>query len=201
MFEQEEWAAVVGFEGLYEVSNLGRVRGIDRRNNGRKVKGVMLKIQTHRKRRKVGLHDMKVWDKSVSTLVCEAFNGPRPKGKQVAHYDGNSLNDKARNLRWATPKENEADKIRHDTKLRGEKCHGAKLTVGDVRKIKHDLSKGAMQTELAKQYGVSQTAIFYISSGRNWKHVPLQEIASGVMADHHDSAAMDIMRALRDGNE
>lgn len=44
--------------------------------------------------------------KRVSILVCEAFHGPRPKGLDVMHLDGNSLNDRPENLGWGTRKEN-----------------------------------------------------------------------------------------------
>jgi transposase-like protein len=57
----------------------------------------------------------------VHHLVLAALLRPRPAGYQAAHGDGNKLNNTAANLRWATPKENNADKLRHGTALLGTK--------------------------------------------------------------------------------
>jgi hypothetical protein len=51
----------------------------------------------------------------VHRLMLEAFVGPCPTGHQAAHCDGDRHNNVLTNLRWATRKENEADKLRHGT--------------------------------------------------------------------------------------
>jgi molybdenum cofactor biosynthesis enzyme MoaA len=51
----------------------------------------------------------------VHHLVAELFIGPRPEGHQVRHFDGNSANNAATNLRYGTQSENELDKVRHGT--------------------------------------------------------------------------------------
>lgn len=48
-------------------------------------------------------------------LVCTAFHGPRPEGKEVAHEDGDPLNNRADNLSWKTHAENQLDIRRHGT--------------------------------------------------------------------------------------
>jgi hypothetical protein len=55
----------------------------------------------------------------VHHLVLEAFVGPRPAGHEAAHGDGDKTNNALANLRWATPKENAADRYRHGTVLFG----------------------------------------------------------------------------------
>jgi hypothetical protein len=55
----------------------------------------------------------------VHHLVLLAFVGPRPAGRQAAHGDGHRTNNLLSNLRWATPKENTADRYRHGTVLFG----------------------------------------------------------------------------------
>jgi hypothetical protein len=55
----------------------------------------------------------------VHRLVLETFVGPRPAGHQAVHGDGDRYNNALTNLRWATRKENEADKRRHGTLLLG----------------------------------------------------------------------------------
>lgn len=58
---------------------------------------------------------------NINTLVLEAFTGPRPAGMETRHLDGNRKNNDIKNLRWGTPKENQADRIPHGTALRDEK--------------------------------------------------------------------------------
>jgi HNH endonuclease len=63
----------------------------------------------------------------VHRLVLEAFVGKAPQGMQCAHADGNRANNALGNLRWVTRKENEADKLRHGTRLSGDRSfHGQK---------------------------------------------------------------------------
>lgn len=108
---------------------------------------------------------------SVHRLVCAAFHGRCPNGKQAAHWDGNSLNNKPRNLRWATPVENTADKARHGRVIQGEAHHLSKLRSADIPIIRKLLKQGIGQREIAKMYGVSQLPIFDISKGKSWKSV------------------------------
>ena len=110
---KEIWKPVVGYEGFYEVSNIGRVRSLARIvecNDGRKRK-----IKTRILRQPcapsgyymVTLHkNGKQKSGLVHRLVCEAFI-PNPLGKgEVNHKDENSKNNNAPNLEWVTSKEN-----------------------------------------------------------------------------------------------
>jgi hypothetical protein len=81
----------------------------------------------------------------VHHLVLEAFVGPRPAGRQAAHGDGDKANNVVTNLRWATRKENEGDKVRHGTKVfgartaQGRKTHcarGHRFDEGNTRRTK-----------------------------------------------------------------
>jgi hypothetical protein len=60
-------------------------------------------------------------------LVCEAYHGPAPSPiHHAAHWDGDKENNSASNLRWATPQENEADKVRHGRRPASrDHSHGA----------------------------------------------------------------------------
>lgn len=65
--------------------------------------------------------------RKVHRLVCEAFHGPRPEGKQcVAHRDGDTENNRPHNVYWATYLENAADRDRHGTTAKGESS-GARI--------------------------------------------------------------------------
>lgn len=106
----------------------------------------------------------------VHRLVAEAFH-ENPEGKSdVAHTDNNGLNNSADNLRWATVRENMADKYRHGTDTRGSKHCCAKLTQEQVEYIRS--MKGAywgVQMDLARQFGVTDSTINTIMHGKHWK--------------------------------
>lgn len=177
----EIWKPVVGFEGLYEVSNLGRVKSVGRTVYAKTKLGDplprwhrerMLSMQEH----KVGgywlVHlykDNKRKCDTVHNLVAAAFLGPRPTGKQAAHDDGNPKNCRWDNLIYKTVIDNHADKRRHGTHLQGERCHTAVLTEDDVRVIlRHPLARS---DDLADKFGVSRACVNAIRGGRTWRHV------------------------------
>lgn len=108
--------------------------------------------------------------KSVHTLVCTAFHGPRPPGMEVAHYDGDSHNNRADNLRWATHAENSADMTRHGSHRErvGERVPSSKLSAAQVRLIRSIEPWHGSQTYLAKRFGVCQTTIHNVVTGKTW---------------------------------
>ena len=109
---EEIWKDVVGYEGYYQVSNLGRVRSLDRMaSNGRKIKGKILstKVNTPPYYPRVSLSvNGKMKLVQVHRLVAQAFvYNPDPEHKtQVGHKDESRTNNRADNLEWVTPKEN-----------------------------------------------------------------------------------------------
>ena len=127
----ERWKPVTGYEGIYEVSNHGRVRSVDRTitcSDGRvrRHKGKSLSTPLMQQggyphvcfyiQGKSKVH-------AVHPLVAEAFIGPRPEGMEVCHYDGNPANNHVDNLRYDTPSENAFDKVRHGTHYSAAKTH------------------------------------------------------------------------------
>ena len=106
----------------------------------------------------------------VSRMACEEFNGPPPSPKHHAAHNCGRGRDGCVNpahMRWATPKENEADKREHGTLNTGERNGGAKLTEAQARYILSMKGKvtGRM---LAKQFGVTFQAISKIHTGTKW---------------------------------
>lgn len=165
----EEWRAVPGHEGVYEVSSFGRVKSLDRilvkdhaaRGYPRPVKGKLLKPKAT-----VGGYlfvslssaDGVKGNRYVSHLVAEAYIGPRPCGMQVAHNDGVRGNNCEDNLRYATRSENEGDKEIHGTRPRGEAAWNAKLSDADIAKIR-ELGGSLPQSAIGKMFGIKQPAV------------------------------------------
>lgn len=133
----EEWRAVVGFEGSYEVSDQGRVRSLPRsityeKNTGpsRSVtkfwKGRVLRPGTVKSGHQLvvlSIGNVK-HSKFVHDLVLRTFVGPPPIGTECCHYDGDAANNPLSNLRWDTRLANVQDMVRHGTaNFGGYKSH------------------------------------------------------------------------------
>lgn len=180
--KEEIWKDVVGYEGLYEVSNMGKVRSISRKvvdKNGKRIT-FNEKLKTLHTD-DIGRVSTQLWknnkmkNKRVHILVLEAFDGPRPEGMEGCHNDGNPSNNKHNNLRWDTPINNAADKKIHGTYHFGETVNGSKLTESDVRAIKEILdTQEWRQHEIANWFGVDQAIISRIHTGKIWGHIQLE---------------------------
>lgn len=173
----EIWKPVVGFEGLYEVSDLGRVRSLGRISYRRNrwgpmeytCKSCILKPTIVRDRFQVSMHGTKGQvSRKVAHLVAEAFIGKRPPHKHVCHNDGNSFNDSASNIRYDTPLENNLDKYSHGTMPIGEGHHAARLTDDVVIFIR---KCNISDRKLAKILGVSKSTVRSARIGETWRHI------------------------------
>ena len=170
----ENWKAVVGYDGLYEVSDLGRVRSLPRLTATGMRGGKLLKPRLNTAGYlRVNLSDgvTKHQPSNVHQLVALAF--PAGDGPQVRHLDGNKLNNRADNLRYGTSKEDYQDRVKHGVRYdtTGERNGQAKLTEIDVVAIKHGLQLGVKQVVLAPYFGVSFQTISEIHRGLSWQGV------------------------------
>jgi hypothetical protein len=105
-------------------------------------------------------------------LICEWAHGPVPEDKeQAAHSCGNRLCVNPHHLRWATRRENEADKVIHGTTNRGARSGSAVLTPDDVRRIRSAVKSGVTMYVLSKQYGVAHKTIKRAALGLSWSEV------------------------------
>lgn len=171
-----EWRQVEGAKH-YQVSDDGRVRSIDRlkmTSNGqlRRYRGVELSWTTNQHgHRKVPIRmdDGTTKLHYIHSLVALAFIGPRPEGAEVAHNDGDHTNNTPSNLRYATPKGNQRDKVYHGTHLTKERHPGAKLDEAKVAYVRRAIGMGFTQKDIAEAVGVCRTTISAIATGRTWK--------------------------------
>lgn len=108
--EEEIWRDIPGYEGLYQASNLGRVRSLDRlvqHNYGdTAVKKGKILTPRHGRGQVTFIKDGVRSYPLVSRLVYSAFNGPIPEGMQVNHISEDFTDDRLENLNLMTPKEN-----------------------------------------------------------------------------------------------
>jgi|GEM_PF-2047763 len=179
----EVWKPVVGREGDYEVSDLGRVRSLDgyilrRCGKGANPDGLMKQFRKGRILRPgrhpfgylmVNLERRMV---PIQWMVAEAFIGPRPVGMMVLHNDGVPHNNAATNLRYGTDSENVADAFLHGTKPFGSRCSWAKLhewTAGCIRALKGF----AKPRELALLFDISEASVRLIHAGKSWCRAPV----------------------------
>lgn len=185
---KEEWRPIAGYSG-YEVSSLGRVRGLARADAaGNRIKGCILTPRRHSGGYlRVTLCDGKSHDFFIHRLVLQTFVGPCPPEKQGCHNDGNRQNNALSNLRWGTRIENMADKKLHGTEQlgakhwmvrkphwvrRGEKVPTSVLTVTDVERIRDLRINGCTCKSIAQWIGSTRENISVIDRRITWRHVP-----------------------------
>lgn len=119
--EIEVWRDVPGYEGLYAVSSLGRVRSAPRRGTRG---GLLAQSISSNGYPSVGLFKSSVQrTRTVHSLVAEAFLGPPPAGQEVLHRDDDKLNPTLANLHYDTRTENRLDRVRLGTDHNVNKTH------------------------------------------------------------------------------
>lgn len=116
-------------------------------------------------------------------VVAMVFIGPAPSPQHhVAHNDGNFRNNHVSNLRWATPKENNADKRLHGTYQLGSETSCAKLDENAVRFIRQSDLSGL---ELAAMFGVTRRAVDRARNGESWPHVDVPPVKRRKGSHYH----------------
>lgn len=171
---EENWREITGWPG-YEVSDLGRVRSWKQRSKGRvwtvdrNQPPRILKSDLRNGYASIILSEKgkKTAHASVHRLVLEAFVGP---GGDLhgAHCNGDKSDNRAANLRWATPVENNADKKQHGTHQSGDRAGTAKLTWALVDQIRQRRDQGESVVALSKAFAVCRNTISNITANRTW---------------------------------
>lgn len=165
----EVWLPVVGYEGLYEVSDQGRVRSIARIKRYRTYGGRILKPALNRNYLCVGLcRDGTSTTRSVHSIVAEAFLGPKADGTVVRHGPNGNLDNTPSNLSYGTQADNINDKRRDGTWQIADTAGRRVLTSKQVVEI---YQSTCSSPELAAAYGVDQSTIRAIWRGKNWRSI------------------------------
>lgn len=124
----EEWRVLPDANGKYQVSSLGRVRG---------VKGEILSTPVGKQGyRRVTVLRVRRY---LHHCIALAFLGPRPPGAHIRHLNGDKADCRVSNLAYGTPRQNAADKLRHGKDANARKTHckqGHELTPDNIYRTK-----------------------------------------------------------------
>jgi len=170
----ETWKPIAGYEGIYEVSDLGRVKRVAPSKHsypGKILAGgldqdgyrILLLYKLDGKRRMFKEH----------RLVAQAFIPNPDNFPQVNHKNTVKTDNRVENLEWCSSKHN----INHavDNGLwnpsKGESHHQSKLDERAVQEIRQLLSEGTSHSAIARMFGVQHSTIGDIHRGLTWKHV------------------------------
>lgn len=174
----EEWRAVVGYEGLYEVSDMGRVRSLQRTARlGHSVRPVPARVlrpgQTTCGYQTCRLSDEgTVVPKLIHRVVAEAFIGTCVDGEQVNHKNGVKTDNRIENLEYLSAGDNFWHAIGAGLiNVSGADNPAAKLSADDVRSIRKRFHSGARKVDLAREYGLSKSAIGRAIERKTWASV------------------------------
>ncbi|MNQ16329.1 NUMOD4 motif protein [compost metagenome] len=179
MEEVEIWKDVEGYEGMYQVSNLGRVKSLPRFKkkteqiiSGSLITTGYLVVQLRKNNKRSS--------KLIHRLVLAAFD-PHPEQDELLgnHKDLDRLNNKLSNLEWTTAQGNcdhywdTTDLSQRKETPKGESHHLAKLTEDDVREIRRLYFTEEIEnySEIARRVGIGPATVSAIIKGKIWWRV------------------------------
>jgi predicted XRE-type DNA-binding protein len=173
--EQEIFKPIKGYEGYYEVSNLGRVKSLAKVWSVGRKKDTILSLGN----RKNGYNFVILCvDKikkyaSVHRLVAEHFCHKKEGCNVVNHLDSNTQNNNASNLEWTTYSGNAIHAFEKGRRkgMIGEKHPNRKISLEDVLKIKQMCSlSNFSQKQIANLFNIRQSQVSRIKTGTRWNN-------------------------------
>lgn len=177
-YMEEIWKDIDGYEGLYQVSNLGRVRSLDRvvvYSNGREClhKGKIINNHDngHGYRYITLTNGGKRKNHYVHRIVAEAFIINEDCLPEVNHIDNDRSNNDITNLEWCSKKENMNHMIKQDRQIKGSDVHCSKLNEEKVIEIRKLISQGESYGSIADKFNICKQTISNIKLHKIWKHV------------------------------
>lgn len=167
----EIWKDVVGYIGLYMVSNLGRVKSFNYKHTGKEQ--ILKSSNDSHGYLKVSLYKNNKREYfKVHKLVLEAFGSLYSSGLECRHLNGVRSDNRLCNLKLGTGKENCRDAINHGTFQMGSKHYLSKLDDDQIRVIRNLCKEGELTLEkIGKRFGVSITTISDIKNKKIYKSV------------------------------
>lgn len=176
---EEIWKDIPAYEGIYQASNLGRIRSLDKqvmcRGGNRIAKGRVLVQSFNQRYLNVSLcgWGMKITFRS-HRLIWESHRGGIPCSIQINHVDGNPLNNCLTNLETVTASENiiHAHKNGLINVAKGE--IRSNLKTSDILQMFKLHGKGLNNSQIAQFFNVKRETVRDILSGKRWRHIKQQ---------------------------
>lgn len=191
------WVPLLGFDGLYEISDDGLVKTLTYRGYKRRTPRLLTQHSIYGYRYVTLTKDRRTYSVRVHRAVLGSFSGHYPPGMDCAHQNGVWDDNRLENLAWMTPKANTQQKWQHGTMLAGERQSMAKLKDSDIPPIITRIKNGEDLRSIARSYGVSYTVIWYISAGKTWRGITggekLDIYPRGERASHAKLSEKDVI--------
>jgi hypothetical protein len=173
----EIYKDIVGYEGLYQISNLGNVKSLARIDNCNRCRKevIMSPGKSHKGYLRIALCKNGIKQSySINRLIAELFI-PNPNNKpQTNHLNGIKTDNRVENIEWCNNSENQLHAIKNGLKpsSKGE-CNGNhKITKEQVIEIRNKYVPIKYSAyKLAKEYGVRPGTIQFIIKYKTWKEV------------------------------
>lgn len=180
---KEIWKPVKGYEGYYEVSNLGRIKALTRTVQGKTRNGkpcprivkehIMHQPNCTNGYKQIALSkDSEVKMYRVHRIVAEAFLDNPKNYPEVNHIDEDKTNNCVTNLEWCSHAYNQCY---GNKPAKGERNGMARLTAAQVREIRRRRENGEKLKDIAVDYDISINHVCNISKGTRWKHEALAD--------------------------
>ncbi|WP_018923850.1 NUMOD4 domain-containing protein [Salsuginibacillus kocurii] len=198
---EEKWKPVnvEGYQQFYQVSNLGRVKSLDRVDRrGQLRKGRVLKQNQSNGYYFIGLRkDGKVKQIDIHRLVALTFLNNSENKPAVNHIDGNKVNNCVTNLEWVTHKENSEHAVKTGlTNISGENNGAVKLTEEEVKDIANTyIDTNLTIQQIADKFEVSDGTVSNIVTGRGWTHL-FDKNPSDIKQEKHERFIDDIINEI-----
>lgn len=186
MDKNEIWKDIKDYEGIYQVSNLGRVKSIERKEINKLGIERMLKEKILKCLKVLGYFHISLSKDSIvkqfkiHRLVAQVFI-PNPENKpQVNHKNGIRHDNRVENLEWVTASENMKHAVKYNLlkphdKMKGSKNGRAKLTENEVYVIKGLLKYTSLkQRQIAEIFNIQKCTVSDIKRNKIWKHIKLR---------------------------
>lgn len=172
--EKEVWKDIEGYEGRYQVSNLGRVKSLKRKvpngeNSFRIIKEKILK--TSKKSNEYIKVNLSGKSYRVHRLVATAFIENPNNYDEINHINGDKRDNRVKNLEWCTREYNMSFNKKLNVMPKGSEHKNSTITEQVAREIKILLNKGHMQKDIANKFNTTVNIVSQINRGLTWKHI------------------------------
>lgn len=177
--KNEIWKDVVGWEGLYQVSSLGRFKSLSREktigSRGKKImKSFIMKQNEVKGYLTILFYNNSIRKKYQShRVVANHFIQNIENKKTVNHINGNKKDNTVNNLEWLNHSEQQkhAVKIGLRNKTLGENSNFSKLNETSIKAIRELYKQKVKQKEIALMYNINRNTVHSIVNKITWKHI------------------------------